>query len=66
MLYWNQFAALFGVGSEPASFRLGFKSEPLQPRYWIIVLVPVLLVQGALLAEETLRCLRGRSGRPLL
>lgn len=66
MLYWSQFAALLGAGSEPASFRLSLKSEPLETRYLIIVLVPVLLVQGALLAEETLRSRGGPSGRPLL
>jgi hypothetical protein len=66
MLYWDQFAALLGAGSEPASFRLGLKREPLETRYLIIVLVPVLLVQGTLLAEETLRSRGGPSGRPLL
>jgi hypothetical protein len=58
MLYWGQFAALFGAGSDPASFTLRPKSEPLDTRYLIIVLVPVLLVQGALLAEEAIRSRR--------
>jgi hypothetical protein len=61
MLYWNQFTALFGAGAEPASFSLRLKSEPLQARYLIIVLVPVLLVQGALLAEEAFRSRRARA-----
>jgi hypothetical protein len=61
LLYWNQFAALFGAGSEPASFSLQGKREPLPTRYLVAVLVPVLLVQGALLAEETFRASRARA-----
>jgi hypothetical protein len=60
MLYWNQFTALFAAGSESGSFGLRAKSEPLDIRYPIVVLVPVLLVQGALLAEETFRSARVR------
>jgi hypothetical protein len=66
MLYWNQFTALFGAGDDRAAFKWVLKREPLETRYLIIVLVPVLLVQGALLAEETLRSRRGSSSRPLL
>jgi len=61
MLYWSQFAALFSAGSDSASFSLRPKSEPLHTRYLIIVLVPVLLVQGALLAEEAVRSRRARA-----
>jgi hypothetical protein len=61
LLYWNRFTALWHAGSESASFSLRAKSEPLETRYLVIVLVPVLLVQGALLAEEAFRCQRARA-----
>jgi hypothetical protein len=57
LLYWNRFTTLFSNSSEPASFSLRLKSEPLETRYLIIVLV-ALLVQGALLVEEVLRSRR--------
>jgi hypothetical protein len=60
LLYWNRFTVLFGANSEPASVGLRLKSEPLETRYVIIVLVPVL-VQGVLLAEEALRARRTRA-----
>jgi hypothetical protein len=58
LLYWDAFRALFGVGSQPASFVLEPKHEPIPPRYLAIVLVPVLFVQGALLLEEFARTWR--------
>jgi hypothetical protein len=61
MLYWNQVAALFGAAGEPPSFSLRAKREPLAIRYLVFVLVPVLLVQGVLLAEEMFRAVRARA-----
>jgi hypothetical protein len=63
MLYWSQFAALFGAGAEPASLSLHRKAEPLQTRYLIMILVPVLLVHGALLGEEAFRSRHATAGR---
>jgi hypothetical protein len=60
LLYWSQFAALFGFAAEPASFSLHTKAHPLPARYLVVVLVPVVLVQGMLLLEETLRSRRAR------
>ena len=62
LLHWDQFAALFGQGTEAPSFAMRAKNPPLPARYLVAVLVPVFLLQGALLAEETLRSWRaGRS-----
>jgi hypothetical protein len=58
LLYWDSLRALFGFGTQPASFVLEPKYEPIPARYLLIVLVPVLFVQGALLLEEFARTWR--------
>jgi len=60
VLYWGQFCALFGVGSEPANFALTLKAHPLPVGYLITVLGPIVFLQGGLLVNEFLRCLRAR------
>ena len=58
ILHWGQFRALFGAGGEPAHFRLTLKEHPVPTEYLLVVLGPIILVQGVLLMEEFLRCLR--------
>ena len=58
ILYWGQFCALFGVGPEPAHFRLMLKEPPVPTKYLVVVLGPIIFLQGGLLMEEFLRCLR--------
>lgn len=55
--HWEQFQALFGAGSQPASFALRPKARPL-PAAYVLPVAGVIVVQGALLLEEFLRCWR--------
>ncbi len=61
MLNWGQFSALIGVGTESAQFRLTLKEYPVPMQYLVVVLGAIVFVQGALLTEEFLRCLRASS-----
>ena len=61
LLHWEAFIGLFGAGEGSASFSLHLKSEPIPLRYVYGVLVPVFLIQGVLLAEESLRTWRAAS-----
>jgi hypothetical protein len=54
LLHWDEFRALFGAGPVAVSLDLRLKDEPIPPPYLVGVL-SVFLIQGALLAEETLR-----------
>ncbi len=58
LLYWDEFRALFGFGTRPASFVLELKHEPIPVRYLALVLAPTLFVQGGLLLEEFARTWR--------
>ncbi|MFL5624231.1 MAG: hypothetical protein ACJ788_01385, partial [Ktedonobacteraceae bacterium] len=57
-LYWDQFLALLGVGSEPACFKLRTKRQPLARGYvnWILAAVIAFVVLPY--AEEFWRCYR--------
>ena len=58
ILYWNQFAALFGLGPEAPRFTLAWKEPPLSPMYlaalFTVIGVMILLPFG----EELWRCVK--------
>ncbi len=60
VLHWGQALALLGLGSEPASWSLGWKQEPL-PLGAVagILIAGTVLIAGPFL-EETWRCWRVR------
>ncbi|WP_051974879.1 hypothetical protein [Cupriavidus necator] len=58
VMYWSQFLALFGLGSEPA--RMALKPEPLPPAYLAGLLGAVVVLAGLPYLEELWRCVRWR------
>jgi hypothetical protein len=63
LLHWGQLRALFGMGSEPPAFALAPKEHPIPLPALLTVLVSIIGVHGALLAEEFLRTSRHAAGR---
>jgi hypothetical protein len=63
ILYWDQFLALFGLGSEPARFEFQPKSNPLSLVYLVgslgAVVVLIILPYG----EELWRCIAAERHR---
>lgn len=58
VMYWDQFAALFGSGPEPPLFELRSKSDPLSPMYLAVLF---LCIAGFIVlpySEELWRCAR--------
>ena len=62
VLHWGQFLALFGLGSEPASFTIAVKPEPLPWRYVVAILIVTLLFELLPYVEEFFRGLRANYG----
>lgn len=62
ILHWPQFLALFGLGTEPASFNLRLKSPPLPWTYVATVLGCVFLFEFLPYIEELIRGLRANRG----
>lgn len=60
LLHWQQFLALFGMGSEAAEFTLRLKDPPLPWRYVTVMLTLVLLFEVLPYGEELVRALRVR------
>ncbi|MFJ4292599.1 diguanylate cyclase [Cupriavidus sp. NPDC089707] len=60
VMYWGQFLALFGAGSEPARLALAWKPAPLPPGYLVGLLAAVVLLAGLPYLEELWRCHRWR------
>ncbi len=58
LLYWDQLRALFGFAAEPRAFTLEPKHQPIDGRYLVLILAPVILFQGGLLLEEFVRTWR--------
>jgi hypothetical protein len=58
VLHWQQFMALFGLGTEPARFDLTLKSGPPSWIYVTAVLVAALLFELLPYGEELVRGLR--------
>jgi len=69
-LYWEQFRALFGQGSERPRFGLRLKQPPLELKYLVRVLSIIGLFVGVPYGEELVRCWRaqrkGLAGRDML
>lgn len=60
--HWGQFLALLGLGTEPASFALAFKRNPLPWPYVLTVLAAVALFEVLPFVEELIRGLRANAG----
>jgi hypothetical protein len=62
-LHWGQFAALFGLGAEPARFGLAPKPKSLPIAYIASILIAILLFELLPYLEELVRGLKANSGR---
>lgn len=63
LLNWEQFAALFGQGTQSADFSVQWKREPLPPDYLLGVLGAIGVLQLLPLVEELWRSWRGARRR---
>jgi hypothetical protein len=63
ILYWDQFLALFGMGSEPARFDIRLKSNPLSLPYLISSFSAVGLLIVLPYGEELWRCITAAKQR---
>jgi len=59
-LNWDQFAALFGSGSEPARFDLSWKQPQFSVWYHATLISGLLIFLGIPYGEEAWRCFRER------
>jgi hypothetical protein len=57
-MHWEQFAALFGCGTEAPRFKMQLKNPPLPTRYVVSILASVFLFIVTPYGEELLRCWR--------
>lgn len=58
ILYWNQFLALIGLGSQPPRFELKAKDDPLSPGYLIALFFTIAILIILPYGEELWRCIR--------
>ena len=58
VMYWGQFAALFGFGPETARFELRPKSHPISSVYLAVLLVSIACFIVLPYTEELWRCFR--------
>ena len=58
ILYWNQFLALFGLGSQLPRFELKAKDDPLSPGYLITLFFTISILIILPYSEELWRCIR--------
>jgi hypothetical protein len=58
ILNWDQFLALFGLGSEPPRFELKVKTDPIPAGYLLALLSSILLFIIVPYAEEWWRCVK--------
>jgi hypothetical protein len=63
VLHWEQFLALFGLGSEAPRFDIALKPDPLPWQYVTAILTAVLLFEVLPYLEEFVRTLRSNNGR---
>ena len=61
VMYWNQFAALFGFGPETPRFDLGPKSHPISSVYLAVLLLCIACFVVLPYTEELWRCFRAAS-----
>jgi hypothetical protein len=65
VMYWNQFAALFGFGPEAARFELRPKQDPLSPGYLLTLFAAITLFVLLPYAEELWRCVGVSRSKPV-
>ena len=58
LLYWDPLRALFGFAAGPRAFTLEPKHQPIDSRYLLAILAPIVVFQGGLLLEEFVRTWR--------
>jgi hypothetical protein len=63
VMYWNQFAALFGFGPETPRFELRPKSNPIPPPYLAALFVCLICFVVLPYGEELWRCIRAAPSR---
>lgn len=63
LLYWDQFLALLGLGTEPARFQLQLKPDPLSPGYLMVFFSAVALFVLLPYGEELWRCMKASGAR---
>ncbi|RUW87865.1 MAG: diguanylate cyclase [Mesorhizobium sp.] len=62
-LHWDQFLALFGVGTGNGRFDLALKEQPLPVTYIVTIMVVILLFELLPYLEEFIRGLRSNAGQ---
>jgi hypothetical protein len=65
VMYWEQFIALFGLGSEAVRFELRPKTDPLSSGYLAALFCSIALFIVLPYGEELRRCLRTSASRRL-
>lgn len=63
VLYWNQFIALFGLGTQPAGFEFRPKAEPISTGYLTALFSTIVLFIVIPYGEELWRCIRAEQRR---
>jgi len=63
VLYWNQFLALFGLGTEPARFEIRLKPDPVPTGYLVALFISIALFIVVPYGEELWRCLEAANRR---
>jgi hypothetical protein len=63
LLYWDQFSALFGLGTEAPRFTFAWKDPPLSPLYLALLFALIGLFIVLPFAEELWRCLQADQRR---
>jgi hypothetical protein len=58
LIYWDQFSALFGFGTEAPRFTLAWKDPPLSPLYLALLFASIGFFIILPFAEELWRCLQ--------
>ena len=63
VLYWDQFLALFGLGTQPARFEIRLKPDPVPTGYLVALFVAIALFVVLPYGEELWRCIRAARRR---
>ena len=58
VLYWDQFLALFGMGTQPARFEFRLKPDPLPTSYLIALFTSIVFFIVLPYSEELWRCMK--------
>lgn len=63
VLYWDQFQALFGAGSQPAHFEFRPKADPISPPYLMAFFGSIAIFIIVPYGEELWRCIKSAERR---